>query len=379
LIDPNTLTVTSAGQETYARLYHSGALLLPNATVAVLGGNPHQGTVEEHIEIYSPAYLFNPDGSAATQPVIASAPPTINYGGAFQVQSPDAANIASVVLIPPGTPTHSFDNSARLVGLSFTTGAGELNLIGPPTSSIAPPGNYMMFLVNNAGVPSNAAFVNLTLTPAAIARRGGTSRAGNPTKSMTLSAPSGLQANDVMVAQVVVRNLNAGAVTVTPPIGWTLVRSDASLSATQGQFLYVKVAGPSEPSSYTWTTNVSVAHGEGIEAFYNVNTSAPIDKSSGQYNATATTSDSAPSVTTTHTADELLSFMGSFIGEGTANWTLPSGMSKRWIVEGADADADAVFANQLLSVSGATSARTGSLPTSATSVGALIALAPAGG
>jgi hypothetical protein len=164
LIDPDALTVSSAGQETYPRLYHSGAFLLPNATVAVLGGNPRQGSYEQHIEIYSPPYLFNSDGSPAHRPqVIGVIPNSIGYGAAFEIQSPDAASITSVVLIPPGTPTHAFDNSAREVGLSFTQGSGGLNVTAPANSSIAPPGYYMLFLVNNVGVPSVATFVQLPL------------------------------------------------------------------------------------------------------------------------------------------------------------------------------------------------------------------------
>jgi hypothetical protein len=188
-----------------------------------------------------------------------------------------------------------------------------------------------------------------------------------------------LQTNDVMIAQVVVRNLSTGAITLTPPSGWSLVRSDASSAGSQAQFIYRRVAGSSEPANYTWTANLTVAFAGGITDFYNVKMSAPVDTSNGQYNATASTGDTAQSVTTTHTRDGLLCFMGSFIGEGTANWTLPSGMNKRWVAEGSGANADAAFANQLLSTSGATGTRTATFQTAATSVGALIALAPAGG
>jgi hypothetical protein len=182
-----------------------------------------------------------------------------------------------------------------------------------------------------------------------------------------------------MIAQVVVRNLSAGVITLTPPRGWALVRSDASSSGTQIQFIYVKVASPSEPSSYTWTSNLAVAFGGGITDFYNVNTSGPIDISNGQYNATTRTSDTAPSVSTTFKRDGLLCFMGSFVGEGSANWTLPSGMNRRWVVEGSGANANATFVNQLLLTSGATGTRTATFPTATTSVGALVALAPASG
>jgi hypothetical protein len=167
LYDPASNTFSSAGQNAYARLYHSNSLLLPDATVLVIGGNPARGTYEQHIEIYSPAYLFNSDGSRAVRPAIMGMPSTaIGYGSNFQVQTPDAATIASVVLMRPGSPTHAFDMDQRLVGLSYTAGSGVLNVTAPPNSNIAPPGYYMLFLLNAAGVPSVARFVQLTPAPA---------------------------------------------------------------------------------------------------------------------------------------------------------------------------------------------------------------------
>lgn len=168
LYDPVTNTFESAGANAFPRLYHSGSLLLPDATVALLGGNPVRGSYEQRIEIYSPAYLFNLDGSAASRPSITGISPG-PYGNSsiFQVQTPDAADVASVVLIRPGTPTHAFDMDQRLVGLSFSAGPGVLDVTAPANGNIAPPGYYMLFLVNSSGVPSVATFVQLTTTLAA--------------------------------------------------------------------------------------------------------------------------------------------------------------------------------------------------------------------
>ena len=63
LYDPISNTFTSAGANAFPRLYHSGSLLLPDATVLLVGGNPARGTYEAHMEVYSPAYLFNADGT----------------------------------------------------------------------------------------------------------------------------------------------------------------------------------------------------------------------------------------------------------------------------------------------------------------------------
>jgi fibronectin type 3 domain-containing protein len=139
---------------------------LPDATVFMTGSNPHQGTYDPHLETYSPPYLFNPDGTLATRPTITSVTPgVLGYGSAFQIQTPDAANITSAVLIKAGAVTHAFDMDQRLVGLSFTAGSGVLNATTPPNSNIAPPGYYLLFILNSSGVPSVAQFVQLSLTP----------------------------------------------------------------------------------------------------------------------------------------------------------------------------------------------------------------------
>jgi len=162
LYDPATNTFSSAGANASQRLYHSVALLLPDATVWVAGGNPSRGTYNNTIEIYQPPYLFNSDGTMATRPSITSAPSSISYGNSFSVTTPDAANISSVVLVRNGTVTHAFGMDQREVGLSFTAGSGTLSVTAPPNGNTAPPGYYMMFILNSSGVPSLANFVQIT-------------------------------------------------------------------------------------------------------------------------------------------------------------------------------------------------------------------------
>jgi hypothetical protein len=163
LYNPATNTFSSAGANAFPRLYHSGSLLLPDATVVLVGGNPTRGSYEDHIEIYSPAYLFNANGTPAARPTIEDVTPgTFGYGQVFQVETPNASNIASVVLMRPGAQTHAFDMEQRMVGLSFTVNNGLLNVTSPPNGNIAPPGYYMLFILDAAGVPSVARFVQLS-------------------------------------------------------------------------------------------------------------------------------------------------------------------------------------------------------------------------
>src|SRR5947209_6747558 len=168
LFDANAASVGPAGANAYARLYHSVALLLPDATVWLAGGNPQRGTYEQNMEIYQPPYLFtsgNGGTALATRPTISSAPANISYGNAFTVQTPDAANISSAVLVRDGAVTHAFDMDQRVVGLTFTAGTGTLSVTGPPNGNIAPPGYYMLFLLSNTGVPSIARFVQVAQAP----------------------------------------------------------------------------------------------------------------------------------------------------------------------------------------------------------------------
>src|SRR6202035_211909 len=105
-------------------------------------------------EIFSPPYLFK-----GARPTIGSAPSLLQYGSPFSVGSVDAASIASVSLIRPGAATHGFDEDQRFLSLAFTAGSGMLTIQAPANANLAPPGYYLLFLVNTAGVPSVAAFV----------------------------------------------------------------------------------------------------------------------------------------------------------------------------------------------------------------------------
>ena len=100
LYDPSSKAFSTAGSMEFPRLYHSNTLLLPDATVVSLGGNPLRKVYQPEIEIYSPPYLFNPDGSPAKRPTITGVTPgELRYGGQFDVSTPEAADIGSVVLI----------------------------------------------------------------------------------------------------------------------------------------------------------------------------------------------------------------------------------------------------------------------------------------
>jgi hypothetical protein len=101
-------------------------------------------------ELYSPPYLFK-----GARPVVTGATPQVSaYGQTLFVETPDAAGIAKVSLIRLGSVTHAFDQGQRLVPLSFSPASGGLSVSLPASRTVAPPGPYMIFLLNGNGVPS---------------------------------------------------------------------------------------------------------------------------------------------------------------------------------------------------------------------------------
>jgi FtsP/CotA-like multicopper oxidase with cupredoxin domain len=138
----------------YRRAYHSAAILLPDGSV-VMGGDPNGGTTPN--ERYRPSYYFKP------RPAITTAPATIAHGAPFSVDTATPGAITEVVLMRPGAVTHGFNQNQRYVGCVITgTTATAVNVTSPPNGTIAPPGHYLLFLVNTDRVPSEGRWVRLT-------------------------------------------------------------------------------------------------------------------------------------------------------------------------------------------------------------------------
>jgi hypothetical protein len=160
LWSPQTQRWSTMASMQVPREYHGTALLLPDGRVLESGMGADFGNVpdEKSAEFYSPPYLFK-----GPRPTITQAPSLLQYGANFFVGTPDALDITKVVLIRTGAVTHFFDENERYVPLTFQQASGGLTVSAPANSYLAPPGYYMLFLVNSAGVPSVAPFIQLPL------------------------------------------------------------------------------------------------------------------------------------------------------------------------------------------------------------------------
>jgi hypothetical protein len=203
LYDPETGKWTTLAAMSVPRLYHSTALLLPDARVMTAGTDPKWNesaiaAAEKDlgvaipikptaIEVFSPPYLYH-----GPRPTLKWAPDAVSFGATFDVATPDDASIKSAVLLRNGSCTHGFNSDQRFVELeivqplasklwvvwrkvSVRIGWGGprdfrvpggfvergLRLKAPPNRFVAPPGYYMLFLVSQGGVPSIASFVRV--------------------------------------------------------------------------------------------------------------------------------------------------------------------------------------------------------------------------
>jgi hypothetical protein len=139
-------------------VYHSTAVLLPDGRVLTMGSGDGGGvTNQRSYEIFSPPYLFK-----GGRPSYNLAGTAMRYGQPFAVSTGDAASIRKVTIIRLPSTTHAFNMSQRLNTLSFAAAGDGLTLTPPGSGRIAPPGPYMLFLVNQAGVPSVAQIVTLS-------------------------------------------------------------------------------------------------------------------------------------------------------------------------------------------------------------------------
>lgn len=222
--DPATGQFTVMASIAVYRGYHSTALLLPDGRVLSAGGN----VGGPNAQIYSPPYLFN-----GTRPAISSAPTSVGYGQTVFVGTPNATGITKVSWIRIGSTTHTFDESLRYMRLNFTQATNGLNVTMPANANIAPPGYYMLFILNSSGVPSVAKIVQISGSGATTGALTGrvTNSSGSPLlgASVTVGGNGAVTASDGSWS---LQNLTAGTVTITAALsGYNSASESATVTA----------------------------------------------------------------------------------------------------------------------------------------------------
>ena len=165
LWDPQTGQWRLGPAQTEARAYHSTALLLPDGRVMSAGddfnGDPGKvnastdnDPMEDTAEIYKPPYLFR-----GPRPTISSAPRDDRLNGTFSSHAEREHHEGRAGRARRGHPRRGHEPADA--ELNVVQGTGCVSVTAPSGINAAPPGYYMLFLLNDQGVPSVAKFVRL--------------------------------------------------------------------------------------------------------------------------------------------------------------------------------------------------------------------------
>ena len=216
IYNPTTNYFRTVASMQVPRTYHSAAILLNDGRVFIGGGGLCGNCGDaNHLdaEIYSPPYLFNTNGSLATRPTI-EAPETADYNTNITVSG--SSNITNFSLIRFSSATHSVNNEQRRIPVSFSQSGGSYS-VSIPNRELLPPGYYMLFALDNSGVPSMAESIKIgSAIPVSNSR--------NLVLDLSFDAGSGVSVEDGSIygnnATIVERDNNKNPVPVTQSY-WT--------------------------------------------------------------------------------------------------------------------------------------------------------------
>jgi hypothetical protein len=170
--NPVSRRFTPRAAQQIMRLYHSTAVLLPDGRVLSAGGGAGGNFLARfNAEIFTPWYLFKPDGSGqlAQRPSILEVPSVLEYGQAFRLVSREARRISRVTWIRLSATTHAFDSSQRFdeIPVQRSSSAPDvLRLVAPDDANSMPPGHYLVTIIDGNGVPSVSRIVLLVFSNA---------------------------------------------------------------------------------------------------------------------------------------------------------------------------------------------------------------------
>ena len=156
IFDPVAKSWTVVNGMNVPRIYHSTGILLLDGRVWLAGTQYSKNNWELRSEFFVPSY-YN-----ATRPTISSSPTVGNYAGTINIPTPNAASIGKVSLIRLSTFTHGFNSELRFIWLQIKSkGSSSVAVSAPVNAKIAPPGYYMIHVLNGTGIPSKARVIKI--------------------------------------------------------------------------------------------------------------------------------------------------------------------------------------------------------------------------
>ena len=148
-----------------------------------------------------------------------------------------------------------------------------------------------------------------------------TSNTGAGANNVVLTMPAGVVQKDLIVASLAIRG--GSGVTVATPAGWTNLRNTNNGTGVRLATFY-RIAGASEPATYTFTFSNSQRAVGGISLFYGVRSSGVLDVNGATTTGNSATA-TANSITTTAANSVALAFYA--IGRESA-YSQPTGWTE---------------------------------------------------
>ncbi|GAA1253586.1 phytase [Arthrobacter pascens] len=299
-------------------------------------GDGETATVQNPSHTYATAGTYtarltatNAAGSTSSTRTITVDPP----GGTAPVASFTASPTSGTV---PLAVNFTDTSTGNPTSWAWEFGDGGTATAQNPSHTYTSAGSYTARLTATNAAGSTSSTRTITVDPGGgtspgIAMRSfRTASTETVTTTVALPAPAGRAAGDVLVASFTADKNPTAAV----PAGWTAITNGLSIGSGARAFAYYRVAGASDPATYTWTLSTAVKWGGGITAYTGVNTSTPLDSTvATAVNATfSATSIAVPSVTTTRNGALLIGGFGFDSSSPAA--TPPAGWTERWETSG---------------------------------------------
>ncbi len=279
LFDPATERFTPLPPMAVARNYHSTALLLPDARVLVAGGGLcGAGCAANHadLQILTPAYLLNDDGSPADRPVISSPPTVVRHGQTVTVTTD--RDVSSFSMVRMASVTHSVSNDQRRLVPVFRRVADRTYQVDMPSNpGWALPGDWMLFALNDLGTPSVGKVFRVSIEGSPSIRpvddqKSATGRAIAPLQpQISAAGTSGLRYSATGLPAGLALNPATGAIEGTPStagtsrVSWS-VRTDSATVSTEFVWTvegvlrarYVALMADSEINGNAWASAAEI-------------------------------------------------------------------------------------------------------------------------
>ena len=166
--DPVTGSWTLVSSHTVPRNYHSTAVLMKDATVFSGGGGACNGCDADHqdAQIYTPAYLYNNDGTLAARPIIFAGPSQAQAGDRIAFTA--SVGVTKFNMIRLQGTTHSINTDQRFIPINFEVSGSDYQLDMNANTNVLIPGYYWVFALDSNGVPSVGRTIQIVRDPSGI-------------------------------------------------------------------------------------------------------------------------------------------------------------------------------------------------------------------